>query len=595
MGTMFGLAALTVAVLVGIPTALNMIGSRKPLVTLGSGVATWVIFTLITTGIWYFQLPVAGLSATAFYANWLIWFGIVIVSGLITGAATVFANDEEPTIGSFITAAVVVVALLWSLGAMNVWSDDEAKVLAHSVTVKMPGESGAYPDSDANHIVVVPEEVALNSARAAMNSSGANLSTVFEADNPTLQAVDGHFYYIVALKPRGAREIDSVQGITPGYMVVDAEDNSKPATYRSKGADGTEFKIRYSFKFGQGEYLLERHVWRNGYADTPIDDWTLEVDDQWRPFWTASTNKVALRFNETIPDGLITVDAQTGQIERYAIGKIPAWIDRIYSASTVKTMLGWWGDYGMTPYPSGGFGRNTVNRYMVHGDPTLVYTKEGYPCWQVQLTSLNNDVSVAYLALFNGRDDTVRLYTIPDLQLEEGIVGAVKGVGKDNTNQLAPQHLAIHSIYGHLTWVGSLVNNGVVQGISLIPADQKPNGSNIIVRKTMGEALSAYQVMLATGASAKPGEQSTSKVITAATVTSVSSPIVDSAGATSIYFYVKGDASIYRVAIDPTASGSKLEAAFMKTGSVVTFSYNEIPGQTLRTVQEYDDLGLPAK
>lgn len=195
----------------------------------------------------------------------------------------------------------------------------------------------------------------------------------------------------------------------------------------------------------------------------------------------------------------------------------------------------------------------------------------------------------------NGRDDTVRLYTIPDLQLEEGIISAVKGVGKDNTNQLAPQHLAIHSIYGHLTWVGSLVKDGVVQGISLIPADQKPNGSNIIVRKTMGEALSAYQVMLATGASAKPGEQSTSKVITAVTVTSVSSPIADSAGATSIYFYVKGNAAIYRVAIDPTASGSKLEAAFMKVGSVVTFSYNEIPGQTLRTVQEYDDLGLPAK
>ncbi len=98
-----------------------------------------------------------------------MWFSIVVISGLITGAMTFFANDKRFSIGNFITAAVVVVALLWSFGGMNVWSDDEAKVLAHSVTVKMPGESGAYPDSDANHIVVVPEEVALNSARAAMN------------------------------------------------------------------------------------------------------------------------------------------------------------------------------------------------------------------------------------------------------------------------------------------------------------------------------------------------------------------------------------------------------------------------------------------
>jgi hypothetical protein len=598
----FGHALLVTAIAVGIPAVVIIATAkgRREMATIGA-IASGVVILLINWLVIYLARPVVGISTTSFYQSFWMWMLSALFAIIVIGACSYDWNSyggDTIAVGLYVAGALWAVVMIYGFLNManGVWTESRAQTLAHEVHA-VQTKVGSYPDTDANHIVVVPEQVARRSASVAMSSGSGNLSTAYQLLEPQLQSVGKHAYWIIGMRPSGWRANNRVHGLVPGYVVVDAEDPSAPATVRTKDATGKKLSIAYSDR-GSFSHNLDRHVWTHGYAGTPVQDWTLEVNDQWQPYWTASANRLTMNFVATVPNSLLTVNAQSGAIQRYSLENMPKWVDRIYSADTVREMLNWWGNYATNKsYGFLGMGRSSVNRFQVHGNPTLVYTKEGYPVWQVEMSSRNNDSSVAYLALFNGRDDTVRLYQIPDLPLESTVVNAVEN-SNQNIRKLTPAHLALHKIYGKLTWVAPLVPNedgdvassATMQGVALIPADSQLSGGDIIIEQSMSKALNDYQTLLNGSATVKPGEDASLAVKTGV-VTNVSAPINEN-GKTVFYFTLKSDAhSLYRVGIDPAADNSNLEVPLIKTGKKVTISYRDT-GSARRDVQSYDDLSV---
>lgn len=593
-------ALLVTLIVVGLPAVViipSSSGSRLPAAV--GAVVIGIILLLLNWLIVYKGRPVIAFNATSFYHSFWLWMPELLLAILVMGALGANHDEGLPQLGTVIVTVAWV--LVFAYGLLNmangVWTAGRAQKLASEVHVTV-SKVGDYPDTDANHIVIVPEQVARRSASVALSSSsdGGSLATAYKALDPVLQSVDNHAYWIVGLRPNGYKANNRVHGIVPAYVVVDAEDPGKPAVVRTTDASGKKFAMSYT-KDGSFEHNLDRYVWTHGYAGALVQDWTLEVDDNWDPFWTSSVNKVTLNFKATVPDSLLTVDAQSGDIKQYAMGSFPSWVDRIYSADTVKTMLNWWGNYAQNKgYGFFGMFRSSVNRYKVHGDPTLVYTDEGYPVWQVELSSRNNDSSVAYMALFNGRDDSVRLYQIPDLALEDTVDNAVTHSSK-NLQKLAPVHLSLHKIYGKLTWVAALVpsddadssSSAIMQGVALMPADSQLSGGDIVIDQTMSSALNDYQTLLNGSATVKPSENSDLTVVTGS-VDRVSAPVNES-GKTVYYFTLKGDSHVYRVGIDPMANDANLEVPFIQSGTKVSLGYRD-SGTIRRDVQSYDDLSL---
>lgn len=591
-------AALMAVVVSGLAVAFIAPFEDDPGPALKSGAAVALVLFVINVPSMWLVKPLVGFNmASIFNGTTFTWWMVELLIAIVVVAGFGATYDAWTNKGMWTIAIAWIVVLVF--GILNigggVWTETRANKLAGLVDVKIE-KIGNYPDTDPNHIVSVPEQVARRAASSAMTSGGKNLSTNYEALDPELQSVDGHAYWIVGLRPSGFISNNKVDGTVPAYIVVDAENPSAHARVQTADAEGNEFAIKYQ-SWGYFSHQLERHVWENGYAGVPTDDWTLEVDDNWRPYWTASINQYTLAFKTTVPKGELVVDAQTGEIKRYAFNDVPSWVDRIYSADTAKQLLDWWGNYGPSEgYGFFGIGRGPNDRYKVHGDPVLVYTKEGYPVWQMELTSRNSDTSVSYMALFDGRDHTVRLYEIPDIPLEETVVNTVQK-SPDNLQHYVPVHLAMHKINGSLTWVAPLVpeedapsdTSATLQGIAMLPADYQPQGSDVVIGKNMQEALNGYQTFLNGTTSVKPSEDSTATVIDGV-VERVSSPISEK-GTTVYYFTLKGDSHVYRVGVDPTADNSNLEVPFIQAGSEVRIGYRD-SGTIRRDVEAYDDLGI---
>jgi len=590
-------------------TAIVLIRERSKKRVLLSAVGLSVLVSFINWMTLIWGRPVVSFSLTAYFHTWWLWMVdlLLVIGGLCAAAFDRWDEDDKNEKGKTIShwrlpkgawVLIVVWGMLFFGGIFTmmggVWTSDRAHQLVSQVK-DSEQEPGVYPESDTNHMVVVPLEVARTKAGIAMSSGSTNLATYYEINEPALQVVGGKAYWIVPFQPKSLLNNNKVNGVVNGYVVVDAEDQRVDASIRTKNAEGKEFKLNYSLDgyFGTN---LQRYAWKNGFRGVPVEDWILEVDDQWNPYWTASFNKRTLNFRHTVPAGLVTIDPQTGKIITYKLIEVPAWVDRIYSANAAKAMVSWWGRWGTAPY---GWIMPKGDRYIVSEDqaPTLVVTKDGHPKWQMELSSPNNDKSAVFVVLFDGRSNTMLRYRISTLPVEGQVSNAIL-TSASNLKKNKPTHISLHKIYGQLTWVAPLIDpeegdedpdRSNFQGLALLRSNST-NGSDVVIGQQVNDALNAYRISLGNSTTTKPGEDSTLRV-TSGTVATVSNPVTE--GKFSVFYFVllQDKAHVYKVAIDPTAQSPNLEIPFIKANTKVKIDFQDT-AEKLRIVQNYDDLSL---
>jgi hypothetical protein len=535
------------------------------------------------------------------------WVGMVVVNLIILLIAFGIVDGFRRKVGLASAGSLVIVVVL-SAGVVGIWNNwylgqGNVDKLTHALNVKMvptnpKDPAGNYPPTSDDHMVIVGDQAARNQANRAMNTKG--ISTRYDLGDGELQSVAGHMYYLFDLKVTGVKNSGAVQYTSPGYIAVDAEDpNAAPEAKLG-------YKIHY-FPGGTYQANLERYLYNNGFRTQFIDGLSLEVDDNWQPYYTASVNDPLVRWQDSAPVGFIAVDAQTGKINRYKLDQIPAWVDRVYSRATAQHLLDAWGHWGQAPYKA--INEGSANRYKLSGDLNLVYTEAkgdwpGGPAYQALFTSFKSDTAVRYVALMSTRSNQVFVYEAPaGLQVESNVKEAFNQT-VSTTKKFDPTALALHKIYGQLTWVASMVgdgqgdksdDNGTVvptsfAGVGVINATQA-DSSKAIIGRDKGDALSQYSTQIATGSNNNaPGANAQEKTLQGK-LASVSPPLVFN-GNTYMILTLEGDnAHLYRGQVTETATSLSMTVA--KVGDQVTIKYIDTGGNNpIRNIASFQSASL---
>jgi len=516
------------------------------------------------------------------FAAWAVFaLGDLILSNV---------GDRRLSLGTGLVLVPLVMlsmAIFWGCKTHVVNQGAATHLASLLVVEEQPAD--AYPDTDTNHMVLVPEDTAIFKASQVIASgsdeSGRNLGSVYEVGEPVLQSVRDHLYWIADLEFAGWRVWMQTGQVVPGYIAVDAEDPDAQA----------QLHLGFAMKYVPSAYhgnKLERHLYTSGFQRVNVDDITIEIDDEWRPWYTASLNKPQVGTQGNVPFAMIVVDPATGEAVRYGLDETPAWIDRVYSAHTVRDMVNWWGNYADSNWKL--IGRTKANRFQVVGDPVLVYTKGGHPDWQVVISSLNDDNSITGVMLVNGRTGKARLFpSLAGTPIPEDVLHTFQNA-RDTIKNFRPRHLSMHLIFGEPTWVVSYITPAhdgddtpgePFQGIGLLPA-RDVNGSNVVFAKTKEAAFAQYLTVLAHQSSTDAPSEKRAVEETSGTVREVVQQIEE--GNTFYLIWLNEDAAhVFRA-----ARNVSVELPFVKPGDTVTVQYIDV-GEVVVNVARFNDLAVP--
>lgn len=227
--------------------------------------------------------------------------------------------------------AFIVVMLVWSSVIFN-WKSYRDQ-FGTPESKKFTSDVQAI---DVSQIPIVDKDLASKLADKKLGEKPSLGSQVVKG-TPTIQMVDGKLVWAVPLYHSGFfKWVTNLEG-SPGYIVVSAT-NVNDVTYVEN----------HRIKYQPGAYLLQnlnRYVRFHGAIFTGITDFSFELDDSGVPYWVVSTYKNKVGFNLPEADGILTVNASTGEIKRYKMDSIPNWVDRVQPESFIINQINNRGEY----------------------------------------------------------------------------------------------------------------------------------------------------------------------------------------------------------------------------------------------------------
>lgn len=264
-------------------------------------------------------------------------------------------------------------------------------------------------DKITNHIApisidkirVVDEELAHLLGEKILGSQPA-LGSQVELGDFCIQKVNNNLYWVAPLLHSGFFKWFNNQEGTAGYVMVSATNERDVRLVQNVG--GKAIKIKYQ----QGAYFqsdIHRHVYFNGNATVGLADFSFEIDDTGNPYWiiTRYAKKVGFSGKEAI--GTIVVNAQSGAMRSYTIGKTPKWVDRIQPLEFIEDQLNDWGEY-----VHGYWNFSNADKLQITEGLTLVYGNDSKSYWYTGLTSVGKDESAVGFVLVDTRTKETTFY-----------------------------------------------------------------------------------------------------------------------------------------------------------------------------------------
>src|SRR5947209_2092499 len=329
-----------------------------------------------------------------------------------SSTATIPANASRGAIAAGIFGLIFagVIGLLVSglIVVFTTWFDSNAKALAAIPNVKMEPTATTLPPTDPSNVVLVSQSVASYKGQQVLGSNGLNLGSTYNIDpgSYTLQSINHHLYYVGPLSYNNIFA-NLASPSTPGFVVVDAEDPQQVPQLRTSSGDSIGYLPGAIFN----QDLL-RHVYLSGYTYGKLVDPTLELDDNFHPYWTISLMQPSRGYTGDVLSQVLLVDAHTGDIKAYNPQDVPSWVDRVMPADTVSQYLQWWGLYHAAPW----FNPSGMGQQAPASDPELLYNSVDQPVWLVPMTSSSaNDQSSTGVFLFDTHKNEAHFYPLSGL------------------------------------------------------------------------------------------------------------------------------------------------------------------------------------
>lgn len=501
-------------------------------------------------------------------------------SSSVTGRMPSKFSRGAVAAGIFGLIVVGVIGILATIliSIFTTWFDVNAKALAAIPNVKIMS-SPQLPPTDENNIVLVSQKVAAYKGQQILGSNGQNLGSAYSLDPTTytLQSINHHLYYVAPLEYNNIF-VNLSNSSTPGFVVVDAENpQSEPKLYVGPND---------SLAVLPGALLnqdLLRHVYLDGYTNGNLLDPTLELDDNFRPYWTISLMQPIRGYTGNALNQVLLVNAHTGAITAYQPQNVPTWVDRVMPAATVTQYLTWWGLYHSAPW----FNPSGAGQQSPASDPTLLYNNVDQPVWLIPMTSSSlGDNSSTGVFLFDTHKNEAQFYPLSGIGIASNVQNTIQST-RANIRSYAVDSIQLYQIYGEPTWVAIFVQQSdsgdIFQAVGIVDA-RNLNGSNVQFETTLPAALQDYQQWLTqqgNGSNTPSGgttQTVTGKVLRIATV---------QAGTNTIYYIqIAGQKVIFTANLSLSP-----KLPLVQSGDTVTVTYLGSNSSVIN-LQSFDDTSI---
>ncbi len=496
----------------------------------------------------YFILPPINLYAFDFYIalTIILAFTSIMVVALYTRSFKNFLNTGKILIG--------ILVLAWGIFiCMNIISLPIFHAKAYSNVLGI--NQGVFKEDvsqvDFDKIPVVDRETAVKLGSRKMGEMGDLVSQYNIDDSYSQITVNGK---PIRNTPLVYSDLikwfqNKSQGI-PYFISVDMTDQEVSMVKLEK-------PIKYSFsdKFSRNIY---RHI-RFKYPTAIIDEINFEVDDNNKPYWVASTIKPTVGLIGGFDsNSVIVVDAITGETNRYKVGEVPDWVDRVYSANIIMKQLNW----------NGKLKRGFINQFI--GQKGVTQPTDGYNYLSIDndiymytgITSVLQDESNIGFALINLRTKEAKFYPVSSADEKSAMESAQGAVQEKGYKATFP---ILINLYNRPTYFLSLKDNaGLIKTFAFIDAQ---NYQTVAIGSTVNQALNAYDT---SGMSQETDPQD----LVEKTITLEQIRPVTVEGNTNYFIREKGSDVIY---IAPISASNRLP--FMKAGETLKIKGEDLGKQ----------------
>ena len=352
----------------------------------------------------------------------------------------------------------------------------------------------------------------------------------------------------------------------PGYVRVNVADAS----------DVRLIELSEGIKYAPSAFLSEdlmRHV-RFKYRTEIFDATSFEIDDEDNPFYVISVIEPEIGwFGGWDTSSVITVDAVNGDMQKYAIEEMPAWVDRAQSARIAWYQIDNWGYY--------------VNGWIntLFGQKDMIQTTDGFNYVSIDgqthifsgLTSVGADRSIVGFALINLRTKEASYIQIggaDELSAMNSATGQVQHLNYESTFPV------LLNVDGFPTYFMALKDyEGLVKLYAMVSVQDY---ALVGVGASVEEARLTYLKQL------KEGGQIVDLPIDAFSaegiVLDIKEVVLD--GTSVYYLMLEGQSGLFIV-----SSKTSVEASFTKIGDNVALSYQK-RSDLVYDVQTFDNLNL---
>ena len=448
---------------------------------------SYAISFIITAVYAFVKLPVLRIDFTSLYYVLAMFF---VIAGILN---MVFDREEQRftiTNKRNFKIAIGILAIAVVLPTLASTPIIRAKAYRNLLgTVKESEFTKDVSPVNVNEIRIVDEDMAMKLGDKKLGEVPA-IGSVSKLGEFHIQKVKDKLYWVAPLVHRDfIKWVTNMSG-TNGYVMVSANDPQDVKLVQK--ANGEDVKIVYQ----PDAYILQdlhRHVYINGGMSKGMADYTLEIDDNGKPYWVVSLYEHKVGFGGANVNGTAIVDTKTGETKFYSIKDTPEWVDRIQPESFVVDQINSWGVY------VNGFINSVISEKGVlkaTEGTSLVYGEDNKSYWYTGITSAGGDESTIGFMLVDSRTKEAKLYKQPGATEMAAMKSAEGSVQEKNYEATFP---VMYNILGQPTYVSSLKDKaGLVKRVVFVSVEDY----NIVgVGRDKAEAMKNYKDALESGGS----------------------------------------------------------------------------------------------
>lgn len=355
---------------------------------------------LFAGGYYYVTLPAINIHSADFWF-FLIMLVVIVTVYYIFKKRLGMAEVKESKVVKIMGAVLVLIIAIYAIGSLLSSPIINAKKYQQLLKVDEGEFTSDVQELSYDQIPLLDKDSASLLGNRKMGSM-VDMVSQFEVDNIYSQInYDDRPVRVSPLRYADPVKwfMNQAEGI-PAYIMIDMASQSTELVKLEKG-------IRYS----TSEYFnrnIYRHL-RFNYPTYIFNELSFEIDEEGIPYWVAPVKKFNIGlFGGATVGRVVLCNAITGETIDYAIGDVPQWIDRAYSAELLIELFDY---YGTLKH---GF----INSIL--GQKDCLITTDGYNYLAIDddvwvytgVTSITGDQSNVGFVIMNSRTMETKYYEV---------------------------------------------------------------------------------------------------------------------------------------------------------------------------------------